>query len=265
VRNEKLVRDCLLFASSLCLLLVLFYWRFLSGQQSFYQADLTFYFQPFTTFIAESYRAGRLPLWNPYLYTGMSQIAVPSPGMFYPPVALFVAMPFSQALASYMLLHQLAAGVGTFLLIANLGWGRMASIVCGAAVALCGYMFALSTNYTLVASVCWLPLLLFCLRNVDRSGTSTNVLRMFATTIVMFMMVAAGRPEVSVPAALIALAYIVIACLNAYSEDRVLKPSLAGAGMRLLALTAGGILAAPIILPTRSGIAVGIDVERQLV
>ena len=52
-------------------------------------------------FADDGYRQGRLPLWNPYLYCGMSQLAVPSPGMFYPPTACFF-LPFSRGTAAFL-------------------------------------------------------------------------------------------------------------------------------------------------------------------
>jgi len=42
----------------------------------------------------------------------MSQIATPSPGIFYPPMWLFVLFSYSRALALGLLLHQLIAGAG---------------------------------------------------------------------------------------------------------------------------------------------------------
>src|SRR5579884_1226321 len=78
------------FIAALGSALGFFYYPWLTNRQAYYQSDLTYYFQPFTEFIVNAYRHGKLPLWNPYLYTGMPQIAVPSPSPFYPPVLLFM-------------------------------------------------------------------------------------------------------------------------------------------------------------------------------
>lgn len=233
----------------LAALLIGFYFPWLVGQQSYFKSDLTYYFQPFTDFIAEGFRAGRMPLWNPYVYCGMSQAAVPSPGIFYPPGILFAFIPFSQAIAWQMVLHQLLAGCGAFLLITSLGWGALAGSVCGFAIALSGYMFALPANYTLVATAAWLPILLFFVRSIQPMHSRANVARMFGAAICMFSMISAGRGEIFVPASLTVGSYIVATAYGAYREDNMPKQALVQAGLRILSLFAGCLMALPVILP----------------
>lgn len=237
------------FFATLSAALGYFYWPWLTNRQAYYQSDLTYYFQPFTAFIVNAYRHGKLPLWNPYLYTGMPQIAVPSPSPFYPPILLFVGLPFSQALSLYLVLHQMVAGVGAFLLVGSLGWGFFAASICGLGFALCGYMFAFTSNYTLVATIVWLPLLMYLLRSIDDKWTASNVMRILAGALCMFMMVAAGRPEISVPAALVAGGYVVISALHIHLKDRLTRSAITIGAYRLWALVSGGLLAAPILLP----------------
>lgn len=238
-----------MFAALLLCLLVAYYFPFLTGARSFYQSDLTYYFEPFCRFIAEAFREGRLPLWNPYLYCGMAQAAVPSPGMFYPPTAIFMFGRFSQAVAAYLVAHQLLAGCGAYLLVASFGWGVLAASVCGLAVALTGYMFSLTANYTLVATIAWLPLLLFFIRSIDRTWTRGNVLKIFGGSVCMFSMIAAGRPETFAPAALLVVAYVVVTAFGEYRDDRMPRPAIEQAGLRLLSIAGGCIMALPVILP----------------
>jgi hypothetical protein len=221
--------------------LVWFYYPWLSGAQAFYQSDLAYYFEPFCRFICDSFRQGRLPLWNPYLYCGMAQVAVPSPGMFYPPI-LFFTLPFSQGMAAFLVFHQVVAGAGAFLLVASLGWGMLAALVAGIGVALCGYMFALQANFTLVAAVSWLPLLLYALFKVNGTWSRANVAWMFLSCVAMAMMVGAGRPELSVPAALIAGVFA-LCC----SGGR--QPAILATIFRLGSMFLGVVLAAPVLLP----------------
>lgn len=247
--NGKLTTSFLTFSLLLAMLLVAFYFPWIAGFQAYFKSDLTYYFQPFSEFIANAWKEGRLPLWNPYLYCGMAQAAVPSPGMFYPPMILFAVTTFSRALALFMVLHQLIAGCGAYLLIVSLGWGALAASVCGFAIALSGYMFSLTANYTLPATIAWLPLLLFFVRSIEASWTRRNVLRMFGASFCMFSMIAAGRPELFVPAALLVGAYVVCTAYGAYRHDRMGRQAINQALLRLIALGAGCMLASPVVLP----------------
>jgi len=258
VFTGKLARAFWLFCLLLLVALVWFYYPWLSGAQAFYQSDLTYYFEPFCRFISDSFREGRLRLWNPYLYCGMAQVAVPSPGIFYPPIAFFM-LPFSQGMAAFLVFHQLIAGAGAFLLAATLGWGLIAALVAGFGVALCGYMFALQANFTLVASVSWLPLLLFALFKIDGTFTRSNVAWMFLSCVAMSMMVGAGRPELSVPGALIAGVFAVLCSGRqpaSSAGDRTALPCSGGRQpaflailLRLVSMFLGVLLAAPVLFP----------------
>ena len=100
-----------LFASCVLAILIAFYWPFLSGDKVFFLGDTALYFEPFCRFIGEALRQGKLPLWNPYCYAGMPQIAIPSPGIFYLPNLVFAFLPFSQGLAISLIFHQLLLAV----------------------------------------------------------------------------------------------------------------------------------------------------------
>lgn len=212
-------------------------------------SDHTYYFEPFSSFIADGFRRGHLPLWNPYMYCGMAQDAVPSPGLFYPAMLLFVFLKYSQAVAALLCIHQFIAGCGAYLLVASLGWGVLAACVCGFAIALGGYMFALTSNYTLVATAAWIPLLFFAVRMIDRMWTKGNVAWMLVGSLSMFCMVAAGRPEIFFPAALLVVAYVVVTSIGAYREDRMPRRALMQAGFRFISIGLGCLLALPVVLP----------------
>jgi hypothetical protein len=235
------------FSIFLIAVLVIFYWPFLTGQQSFYVSDCTYYFEPFTRFMVDRLRHGQWPLWNPYLYCGMAQTAVPSPGMFYLPAATFVPLSFSRALAIYMIFHQLIAGAGAFLLVVALGWGAPAAAVAGLGCALTGYMFSLTTNYTLVASAAWVPLLVWAAKKITCDLKIANLGFVFLSALIMCMMVTAGRPEISVPGAVVVFVYTCVSALNGFRQktDGTVRQLF----LRLAALLLGGLMAMPVILP----------------
>lgn len=229
--------------------LIIYYWPCLTGERSFYTSDLTWYFQPFLAFISNALSRGELPLWNPYMYCGMAQFAVPSPGIFYPLNIYFYIMPFSPALALFLITHQVIAGIGAFLLVISLGWGGFAALVAALACAWCGYMFSMTSNFTLMATIAWLPLAVFSVRRVRGEFGLRNVLALLSTALVVFMMVAAGRPEVSVPAAIVLAIFAVADVVARYRDDRLLKAAFQQLAWRAAAGCLGVCLAMPVILP----------------
>lgn len=208
---RKGLKDLAAFALVLFVILAGFYSPWLTGQRSFFLSDITYYFEPFLRFIGESLRKGELPLWNPYCYCGMSQVAIPSPGVFYPLNWLFAVLPFDSAFAMNLALHQLIAGIGNFLLVAGVGWGLGPAWLAGLVAALSAYMFSLEANYTLMASAAWLPLALFFLTKITSCYTRSNMLYVIAASIATGMLVLAGRPEIFQPALMILGLYLIVA------------------------------------------------------
>lgn len=239
----------LIFCLPLLVVLVAYYFPWLTGQWSFYKSDVTYYYEPFTRFIIDSFKEGRLPLWNPYLYCGMSQVSVPSPGPFYLPILFFAFGNFSQGLALFLIFHQLIAGLGAFLLVISLGWGVFAATLAGLSFALCGYMFSMVANYTLLATMTWLPLLLYAVRSIDANVNRANVLRMFGASLATAMLISAGRPEVSVPAGLLVGSYVLVTAFGAWREDSNPRLAVSQSSLRLISLLCGVIMAMPAVLP----------------
>lgn len=163
--------------AALLVVLLARYGCIIFGGANFYLSDSSLYFEPLCRFIGDAISHGRLPLWNPYSYCGMPQIAIPSPGLFNPFTLLFAILPFSQAIALQLVAHQLVCGVGVFLLLRFAGKERVAAAIGATVAALSGYMFTLHTNYTLVLTAAWVPftasLLSACGHNAARRKRST--------------------------------------------------------------------------------------------
>lgn len=234
-----------IFTLCLTITLVFLYLPELTRRQHYFMQDHCYYFQPLTHYIAERLRNGELPLWNPYLYCGMSQIAVPSPGVLYLPTWLFALCDYSQGIAVNMVLHQTVAGLGAFLLIASFGWGLAPAAVCALAFSMCGYMFSLVTNYTLPADAAWLPLLLWSNRAIVQASQAQARTKVYGLTFVagvlLYLLVACGRPEVSIPGAVLVGLWI-LAHAKAAIKCGALKWQLSGIVM-------GALLCAPVLLP----------------
>jgi hypothetical protein len=159
--------------------------------------------------MGRAFAAGHLPLWNDFNYCGMPQIAITSPGWWYPPSLIFAWLPYSRTLAAIMILSQSLAGLGAYLLVISLGWTELAAILCGAVLAFSGYMFSLTGNYTLVATASWFS---FCVLGTRKIALAQDERRLslwiVATAAFVFMFVTAGRPEISAPGLVLLAGYV---------------------------------------------------------
>lgn len=245
----------------------------LSGQRTYFVSDHTFFFEPFSKFIGERLRQGQLPLWNPYLYCGMSQVAVPSPGIFYPATWSYAFFPYSQALGWQMVVHQSLAGCFMFLLVSSFGWSFAPCAVAALTFALTGYMFALSTNFTLAATSSCLPLIIWSFRSVAIARALNRQSLMFGfialSTLGTYLLIAAGRPEIFAPGISLLVAFVVLDGIN--NHQRGIQWSVVGQGwlFQLLAFGTGMLLTMPVLLPLAewaklSPRAVGLTVSHAL-
>lgn len=229
--------------------LVVFYLPWLTNQQSFYLSDITYFYEPFSRMLGQALKTKQLPLWNSLCYSGMPQIAVLAPGIFYPPNWLFALMPFSVAMAVFMVLHQFAAGLGAFLLIVSFGWGGLPAAVGATGLALCGYFFSLQKNFALIASIAWLPLAVWTMAKINSKSAATRWLATLAASLLIFLEITAGRPELSVPALITIGSYILLSALNAKHANEGDSPYLRTFFLRSLAISCGVLLSMPAILP----------------
>ncbi|MBX9570193.1 MAG: YfhO family protein [Candidatus Obscuribacterales bacterium] len=228
----------------LTVLLVIFYAPFICGTASWFIEDITHFFEPLCMFIGRSVAHGHFPLWNPLNYCGMPQAAISSPGIFYPLNWIFALASFNVGLSFLMILSQALAGLGTFLLIYSFGWGELAAITGGIAIALSGYMFSLSNNYTIIAAAAWFPFLLWSATQMHKKSASPPSLHTVFMACVIGLLITAGRPEIWVPAMLCFISYL--AYLIIHTQDSEKQP-LAIAYAR--AVIIGGLISLPSMLP----------------
>lgn len=153
-------------------LAVMFYAPLLLGLRTFPDGDFTHHFLPFSIFQQEQLAALRLPLWNPFTYSGHPFLADTQAAVFYPPSNLFLllTMPWRDAATRLYFLqveavvHVILAGVFTYLLLVDLTRVRWAGLLAAITFAFSGYL----TGYpplqlAILRSAIWLPLILLLL------------------------------------------------------------------------------------------------------
>lgn len=229
------------------LILVAFYWPFLSGQGSFFLSDATFWLEPQARYLRESIWSGRFPLWNPWNYCGMPQIAIPFPSLFYLPDWLFVLFPFNPALALSMIFHQMLAFIGMYAMLRHFKMSEMGSAGGAIIYSLSGYMFGLSNNHSLVAGAAWFPILFLTLSNVISSDTEKIRFKYcLASSLSLLMIIASGRPEVFVPSIFISASFALWKAIVGIKAKTIEVSSLI---WLFRSLFLGVVFSMPIILP----------------
>src|SRR5947207_3922816 len=105
-------------------------------------ADLTALIYPFHAFAGQEERAGRLPLWNPYILSGAAFQASPASALFYPPNWIYYFSPAPRAWTIALALRMFLAALFMALLVRAMEGSLAGSIVSGIVFASCGFMTA---------------------------------------------------------------------------------------------------------------------------
>jgi hypothetical protein len=163
-------------AAFFLLLAGIFYLPHLFALRTFPDGDFTHHFLPFSLFQQRELLAGRLPLWNPYTYSGHPFLADVQAAVFYPlsNAMILLSLPFrglstEAGVRLYFLqaeaaLHVGLAGIFVYLLVRELTGQRSAAILAGCTFAFSGYL----TSYpplqlAVLRTAIWLPLVLWLL------------------------------------------------------------------------------------------------------
>jgi hypothetical protein len=150
---------------------------------------------------------GRLPVWNPYEFSGIPFLASGQPAVFYPPkILLFGYLPPVTAHWVFLVVHYLLLA-GTFLLfLKNRGLVGVPAFV-GTAI----WVFStpmLTSNYhpNRIGSLAWMPLMFFL---VDRFAAGTWK-ALAALSLVVAVMLTAGYPMLALDFGLLIAIHAVV-------------------------------------------------------
>lgn len=196
-RFPSLTRDTAA-AAGLAALCALFHWRVLFTREAGVPAgggDFNAFYFPLARFAADQIQAGRLPLWNPTLFTGMPLAADFQVGLLYPPnlLAFLLARPFEYgALEALAVGHYWLASLTAYALWRSLGGSIPAALVAGVTYAYGGFLVAHLGHPPMLGVAAWLPLFLLCLRLALRRRSPRAVA---AAALTLALMILAGHPQ----------------------------------------------------------------------
>ncbi len=154
--------------AALALLCATFYWDvlWLPADRIVAGNDLSNMFLHWLRFAVSSIQQGHFPLWNPYLFSGLTFIANPQPALFYPPTWLALLMPITRALGWIIVLHLWLAGAGMYAWLRAEGASVAGALLAAVAFAFSGYFFVRvrAGHLGVITTGAWLPLLLWVCR-----------------------------------------------------------------------------------------------------
>src|SRR4051812_39928468 len=104
--------------------------------------DLHRYFIPLWHFGVESLKHGRIPFWNPYIYSGSPFAAELPACTFYPPMLLFFVTGVVRGMNAFIVLHLILAAYGMYLWMRAWGADITASVASGLCYAFAGTMLS---------------------------------------------------------------------------------------------------------------------------
>ena len=212
------------------LLSIFWFWQEALGHRLFCFSDLTFYFYPYRSLMAEFVKSGIVPLWNPYLLMGYPFLATLQPGLFYPLSVLYYLLPFDLAFNWFLILHVPLAAFFMYLLCHDLKFSFWASVASGIVFAFSGYTLSVVNMLTTLSSFIWLPLVFLLFRRaLLGDGLWQKLGNIVLSGIVLAVMFLGGEPTVLYGTFWVLLIYLVYLRFGQWR--------LVGEGVLLLALS----------------------------
>ena len=201
-------------------------------------------FYPWRKLVGEFWRAGKVPLWNPYMFNGTPFLATLHSAALYPLNLLYVFFNDYIAWSSLVFSQILLSGIFMYVFLRSLNLRNIASLMGGITFAFSGYMVAWLEFATGGHAGLWLPLLLYFERKMLLEKKAIYVIAVVAT---YFMIFTAGDFQVPL---FISITYLLFGAYLIYFEIKQKKESLKNLIYLIFVFILGIILSAPQLLPT---------------
>ena len=200
--------------------------------------DLLTLMYPWRIVLAESFRRGELPFWNPHSFVGSPFLANPISAVFYPPHWLYAVLPVWLAWSVQFPLRLMLATFFAAVLARRLGASRSGSLVAGWIFGLSGFPTGWQ-GWPQADVVVWTPL---CLLGVLELRRSPGPRAAALLALALALSILAGHPEVSLYSLCAVVAFALWNLLAAWRRRR----RLPWAARYVACLILAGVLAAGI-------------------
>ncbi|MBW1855460.1 MAG: YfhO family protein, partial [Deltaproteobacteria bacterium] len=159
------------------------------SDQTYASRDIYNFFNPRRFFAAETIRSGTIPLWNPYLASGVPFLANLQGAVFYPLSIIYYILPFQLGFKCFIVLHYYLAGLFMFLLMRRWRYDTYSSCISALVFMFGGYMISILDNVAFLTSAVWLPLIVLLF---DRSLSAKKLGYLIITGVVIGLQILGG-------------------------------------------------------------------------
>ncbi|MFH1867730.1 MAG: YfhO family protein [Candidatus Omnitrophota bacterium] len=186
--------DVIIISAVLLALLIIIFKDAIFSDYMFMRRDIGRYYYPIRSFVADTFRAGEIPLWNPFLFCGTPLHASIQNSVFYPfSIIYYVMEDTAKGFGYFIILHLFLCGLFTYLFMKSIGASKEGSFLAAFCFTFSGYVIS-AINLTIsLNSVTWFPLvmLLFFKAIKERSYRYSSFL-----AIALTLMFLAGDPSI---------------------------------------------------------------------
>lgn len=196
------------------LVLTAVFWPMVTGK-ALMKWDAADLYLPWKNFICECLRNKLLPLWNPFMDCGFSQMA--DPGTWYPVSWLFGL--FSRytmySLSLEYLFHIGLVGIGFFYVARQYAYSRATSIVLAVSLMLSGFFISNAQHIGWLAGASWFVWTYYYSRKLVYRPDWVTALKL---GFVLFFLLSGGYPGVTIITLYIVFAYFLIHLVKLFRE-----------------------------------------------
>lgn len=144
-------------ATILALFVLVLFYPLLFTNRVLASGDILLYFYPYRDYAAAALRAGRIPLWNPYIFLGAPLLANPQAAVLYPLHWPLSWLPVTKQIYWSAAIHTWLFGTGGYFLLRRLGIGWVAGLASGLVLAGSGFFGGLIGHINQMNGAAWLP------------------------------------------------------------------------------------------------------------
>ena len=159
-------------------LVLIFYSVPLGSEAASIQWDAADLHYPFQKYFSDHIRAGDLPLWTPYLFSGYPFMAYPETGAWYIPHWPFFLLGITpRMIQAELALNAFIACLGAFLLLSRITEKRTSALAGAICYGLSGFFAGHASHVGIFSAAAWLPWLLLAFRKaVDAAAVRYTIL-----------------------------------------------------------------------------------------
>ena len=162
-------------------------------------------------FAVNSFRAGEIPLWNPYLFAGAPFLANGQHGMLYPFSWIFFLLPAAKAYGWYTIGQLWLAGAAMYIFGRVLHMRRGSAALAGLIYQGSGFLLASAAVFPMIiGAAAWLPFLLAALEKIIDLAvrrSNTTLIWMALGAVALGLQILAGHIEITYYTLLIMAVY----------------------------------------------------------